>query len=102
MWDTSGPYVKEWIRGELGPEAAIADRINDNVDTLALLPGIIRRLDEQLPRKGGAPPPPPVAEVRLLWDRQSGRSGGGWWRSLLIAALGAALGIAGTWLWQPW
>ena len=25
MWDVAAPYVGEWIRGELGPEAAIAD-----------------------------------------------------------------------------
>ena len=27
MWDVSGPFVKAWIRDELGPEAMIADRL---------------------------------------------------------------------------
>src|SRR3546814_14738785 len=27
LWDTAAPFVREWIRTELGPEAAIADRL---------------------------------------------------------------------------
>src|SRR5690349_3379660 len=27
MWDVSAPFVREWIRDELGPEAALADRL---------------------------------------------------------------------------
>src|SRR3546814_5663595 len=27
LWVTAAPFVREWIRTELGPEAAIADRI---------------------------------------------------------------------------
>ncbi len=99
MWDTSGPYVKEWIRGELGPEAAIADRINQDVDTLMLVPDIIRRLDDQLPRKGGAPPPPPVAEVELMWDRRKGKKGGGFWRYALTALIAGIAGAAAVWHW---
>lgn len=99
MWDTSGPYVKEWIRGELGPEAAIADRINDDVDTLMMLPDIVRRLDQQLPRKGGAPPPPPVAEVELIWDRKKAKQGGGFWRYALTASVAAAIGAGAMFYW---
>jgi len=98
MWDTSGPYVKEWIRGELGPEAAIADRINDDVDTLMLLPDIVRRLDAQLPRKGGAPPPPPVAEVELMWSKKAKRDGG-FWRYALTAIVAGAIGAGTVWFW---
>ncbi|AMO72837.1 2-polyprenylphenol 6-hydroxylase [Sphingorhabdus sp. M41] len=90
MWDASGPYVKEWIRGELGPEAAIADRINADLDTLLLLPDIVRRLDQQLPRQGGAPPPPPVADVELIWEKRKKGQGGGFWRYALTAVLAGA------------
>ncbi|MGN6498360.1 MAG: 2-polyprenylphenol 6-hydroxylase, partial [Tsuneonella sp.] len=31
MWDVSAPYVRGWIRDELGPEAALADRIRTDV-----------------------------------------------------------------------
>ena len=31
MWDVSAPFVRSWIRDELGPEAAIADRIREDV-----------------------------------------------------------------------
>jgi ubiquinone biosynthesis protein len=90
MWDTSGPYVREWIRDELGPEAALADGLKEQVNTLALIPDIIRRLDEQFPRQGGAPPAPPLPEVQLMWE--SKRSG--WWRYALAALTGAALAVA--------
>lgn len=97
MWDASGPYVKEWIRGELGPEAAIADRITSDVDTLLMLPDIVRRLDQQLPRKGGAPPALPVADVELLWERRKARSGGGFWRYMFTAMIAAAIGAGAVW-----
>ncbi len=99
MWDASGPYVKDWIRGELGPEAAIADRINDDMGTLMMLPDIVRRLDAQLPRKGGAPPALPVAEVELMWDKRKKGQGGGFWRYGLTAIVAAAAGAVGFWWW---
>src|SRR3546814_3763104 len=68
MWDVSGPFVKEWIRDELGPEAALADGLREQGRTLALIPDIIRRLDAQLPRKGAAPPGPPLPDIPLMWE----------------------------------
>jgi len=99
MWDTSGPYVKQWIRGELGPEAAIADRINDDLDTLLLLPDIVRRLDAQLPRQGGAPPPPPVADVELIWEKRKKGDGGGFWRYMVTAIVAGAIGAGTMFIW---
>ena len=94
MWDVAAPYVGEWIRGELGPEAALADGLRDRMKTLALIPDLIKRLDDQLPKKGGAPPPPPLPEIELVWEK---RSGGNGWRYSLIALLAAAAGAAGMW-----
>ena len=98
MWDASGPYVKNWIRDELGPEAAIADRINTDLDTLLMLPDIVRRLDQQLPRKGGAPPPPPIADIELLWERRGRANGGGFWRYAGTAVIAAAAGAGAVWM----
>ena len=98
MWDTSAPYIREWIRGELGPEAAIADRINDDVDTLKLIPDLIRRLDAQLPRMGGAPPTPPIAEVDIIWDRNKKTAGGGFWRYAGTAVFAGAAGAGAVWM----
>ena len=96
MWDVSGPFVKEWIRDELGPEAALADGIREQGKTLALIPDIIRRLDAQLPRKGAAPPAPPLPEIPLMWERGERRMG---WRYVLTAVVGAAVGAAAlNWL----
>lgn len=94
MWDVAAPYVGEWIRGELGPEAALADGLRDRMKTLALIPDLIKRLDDQLPKKGGAPPPPPLPEIELIWEK---RRGGNGWRYTAIAILAAAAGAAGMW-----
>src|SRR3546814_12042612 len=75
MWDVSGPFVSAWIRDELGPEAALADGIRQQAGTLALIPDIIRRLDEQLPRKGAAPPAPPLPDIPLMWEPGEQRLG---------------------------
>jgi ubiquinone biosynthesis protein len=92
MWDVSGPFVKEWIRDELGPEAALADGLREQGRTLALIPDIIRRLDQQLPRKGAAPPAPPLPDVTLMWESGERSSG---WRYALTALIGAAAGVTG-------
>ena len=96
MWDVAAPFVRNWIRDELGPEALIADGLKKQAATLALIPDIIRRLDEQLPKKGGAPEAPPLPPVKLIWDKGE-RGGGGFWRYALAALAGA--GVATGLLW---
>ncbi|WP_298672821.1 2-polyprenylphenol 6-hydroxylase [uncultured Sphingomonas sp.] len=85
MWDTAGPVVEEWIRTELGPEAAIADRLITDFRTLARLPELVRRIEERFPAPGGAPPAPPLREIEVV------RIGGGW-RYAVVAALAALAG----------
>ncbi len=98
MWDVAAPYVRDWIRGELGPEAMIADGLKKQADTLKLIPDLIRRLDDQLPKKGGAPEAPPLPPVKLIWDKNEG-SGGGWLGYAAVAVFAGAIGAAGMWLW---
>ena len=86
LWETSGPYVKEWLRAELGPEAKAADALIENWRTIQRLPGLVRRIEEAFPEKGGAPPPPPLTEVRLI------RIGGGW----RYAAVAGIAGVTGA------
>ncbi|MEW4449162.1 2-polyprenylphenol 6-hydroxylase [Qipengyuania sp. JC766] len=90
MWDVSAPYVRNWIRDELGPEAAIADRIRTDVDTLLRLPDLIRRIEDRFPAKGGAPEPPPLPEIELMWERSRRRSRG-LFGYLLAGVIGAGL-----------
>ena len=92
MWETAGPFVSEWIRTELGPEAFVADRIVQDLRTFARLPELIRNIEARYPSPGGAPPAPPLREIEVV------RVGGGW-RYGAVAALAAAAGIAGTLLW---
>ena len=96
MWDTAAPYVRSWIRDELGPEAALADRLKQDTETLLRLPALVRRLEEKYPPKGGAPDAAPLPDVALITDRRP--SAGGSWLGYLLAGLvgaGAVL-AAGT------
>jgi ubiquinone biosynthesis protein len=92
MWDVAAPYVREWIRGELGPEAMLADGIKKQADTLKMIPDIIRRLDDQLPKKGGAPDAPPLPEIQLVWERPVAKNG--WLGYLFAGIIGATAAIA--------
>jgi ubiquinone biosynthesis protein len=93
MWDVSAPFVREWIRDELGPEAALADRLRTDVATLMRLPDLIRRIEDRYPARGGAPDPPPLPEVPLMWVRTSERR---WPGYLLAALIGAAVVTAAS------
>lgn len=104
MWDTSAPFVKAWIRDELGPEAALADRVREDTRTLLRIPDLVRRIEDRFPPKGGAPEPPPLPEISLMWDRARGHGGSGWIAPLVTHALAAAagagvfvLGLASGW-----
>ena len=88
MWDVSAPYVRSWIRDELGPEAALADRIRTDFQTLLRVPELVRRIEERYPARGGAPDPPPLPVIELVWERRAGR--GAKWLGYLAAALGGA------------
>ncbi|MGE3692605.1 MAG: 2-polyprenylphenol 6-hydroxylase [Novosphingobium sp.] len=92
MWDVAGPFVKEWIRDELGPEAVVADRLRSDVGTLLRLPDLVRRIEERFPPKGGAPEQAPLPEVPLIWQqREKGR---GWIGYVFAVLAGGGL----TWL----
>jgi len=70
MWETAEPFLKDWLRTELGPEAYYADRIIETMRAFKLIPDLIRRIDAAYPKAGGAPPPPPLAEVAVI-ERKS-------------------------------
>lgn len=89
MWDVSAPYVKNWIRDELGPEAALADRIRTDLQTLLRLPDLVRRVEDRFPPKGGAPEQPPLPEIELVWERK--RRSNHWVGYILAALAGGAL-----------
>src|SRR3546814_20627145 len=49
MWATAGPFIKEWIRSELGPDTALADSLIDNLHALTRIPGFIRSQEARHP-----------------------------------------------------
>ncbi len=69
MWETAEPFLREWIRGELGPEAYYADRITETVRTLKKIPDLIDRLDEYYPPRGAAPPEQPLPAIAIIEQR---------------------------------
>ena len=88
MWDVSAPFVRSWIRDELGPEAMLADRLRSDAETLLRLPELIRRIEDRFPAKGGAPEQPPLPRVELMWRRKP--RGNHWGGTILAALVGGA------------
>ncbi|UAB78177.1 2-polyprenylphenol 6-hydroxylase [Erythrobacter sp. SCSIO 43205] len=92
MWDTAAPYVRSWIRDELGPEAAVAERLKEDAQTFLRLPDLIRRIEDRFPPKGGAPEAPPLPEVKLMGrigDKDASRQSGGWLGYFVAGLVGA-------------
>ena len=87
MWETAEPFLTEWARSELGPEARLADEIVRTVRLIRKLPDLIRRIDYYYPPPGAAPPARPLPEMVVIRPL-------GWLRYALTAALGAAAGAA--------
>ncbi|EGD59837.1 2-octaprenylphenol hydroxylase [Novosphingobium nitrogenifigens DSM 19370] len=100
MWDTAAPFVRNWLRDELGPEAAIAERMRVDARTLIRIPDLVRRIEDKFPPKGGAPEEPPLPEIPLMWDRKDGHGGSCWVGTvathLLAAGCGAAIFVLGV------
>ena len=88
MWETAAPFVREWIRTEIGPEARVADQLIELGRTASLVPDLIRRLDGMLPKPGGAPPTPPLVDINVVGISSGLRYGT---VALLAAALGSGL-----------
>jgi len=87
MWETAEPFIRGWIRDELGPEAYYADRLIELVRAVKKLPELIERIDEYYPRKGAAPPPPPLPEIAVIKERA-------WWGYALVGMVGLVAGAA--------
>jgi ubiquinone biosynthesis protein len=91
MWEAAEPFLKDWLRTELGPEAYYADRIVDTVRAFKLIPDLIRRIDAAYPPPGAAPPPPPLADVTVIESRN-------WLTPLALALASATIAAAATYL----
>ena len=83
MWEVAEPYVRNWVRDEMGPEAIIADRLVENARALAQLPRILRQWVAANPIPGAAPEAPPLPPLPGRRVRT------GWSAPWLLAAAGA-------------
>ena len=93
MWETGEPFLREWLRSELGPETRLADELILNWRTLRKIPDLIRRIDFYYPPPGAAPPLPPLPEVVVMQPRHWG---GYIATALVSAALAAAAVLLAT------
>jgi ubiquinone biosynthesis protein len=84
MWETAEPFLRDWMRSELGPETYYADRIIELVRMFKKIPELIGRLDEYYPPHGAAPPPPPLPDIAIIEQRA-------WWGYAVAAAIGAVI-----------
>jgi ubiquinone biosynthesis protein len=91
MWEVAEPYVRDWVREELGPEAVLADALVSNARAIAQLPRIIRQWVDANPIPGAAPATAPLPPLPFEGKGQ------GWSTMWVLAALGAGL-AAGRWL----
>lgn len=85
MWEVSGPFVSEWLRDELGPEAMLAGQIQRAIGLIRDLPDLLRRIEASYPRPGAAPPGPPLPEMA---ETQGSR---GLWRYAAVALASGAI-----------
>jgi ubiquinone biosynthesis protein len=69
MWETAEPFLREWLRTELGPEARLADELIRNWRALRSLPDLVRRIDHYYPAPGAAPLGPPLPDVVVVEPR---------------------------------
>jgi ubiquinone biosynthesis protein len=85
MWETAEPFLRDWLRSELGPEAYYADRLIELVRAVKLIPELIQRMDQYFPPFGAAPPPPPLPEIAVIERRN-------WWSYAIVGASTAIVG----------
>ncbi len=91
MWQVAEPFVRDWIRGELGPLSRGADALILGLRALAQVPRVFRQLIAQVPVEGAAPPglPLPIAMPEEVSVRARIRLG---WFVVPLLAAGAGLG----------
>ncbi|GAA4812617.1 2-polyprenylphenol 6-hydroxylase [Sphingosinicella ginsenosidimutans] len=91
MWEAAEPFLTEWVRSELGPEARLADSIVRGARMLRHLPDLVRRIDYYYPPPGAAPPAPPLPEVVVIRPF-------GLLRYVAVGLIGAVAGAGALWL----
>jgi len=84
-WAIAEPYVREWMRAELGPEARIADAITTVLGILGDAPGFVRRVAKLVPEEIEQLEAelPVAARIRLPW-----------WLLLIVAGAGGGIALA--------
>ncbi|AEI37016.1 MAG: 2-polyprenylphenol 6-hydroxylase [Zymomonas mobilis subsp. pomaceae] len=93
LWDTAGPFVKEWLRSELGPEAYIAEHFHKNLKIFMQLPDLIQRIEQYYP-------PLTVAAPFLPFEKAPAKSGMKFWHYIAVISVSLVIGALINHLWN--
>ena len=89
MWEVAEPFVRDWMKGELGPLSRGADAVVLGLRALSQLPRIFRQLVAHVPPDGAAPPAAPLDEPAAALDVHA-RLGISW---LVVPLIGISGGL---------
>ena len=93
MWQVAEPFVRGWMRDELGPEAKFADSLVSNLRSLRQLPRVLRQLLDKVPLEGAAPLALPLTADPVPEVMVRARLASGWVLLPLALAAGVAIGV---------
>ena len=94
MWEVAEPFVRDWMKGELGPLSRGADALVLGMRALTQLPRVFRQLVALVPIEGAAPPGPQLPELVIPELAVRARVLPGGWVALPLVGAGIAIGIA--------
>ena len=93
MWQVAEPFVRDWMKGELGPLSRGADALVLGARVLAQLPRVFRQLVARVPIDGAAPPGPPLPDLAPGELAVRARLRISWLTATALVAGGTAFGI---------
>ena len=94
MWQVAEPFVREWMRDELGPEVRLADSLVLNFRALRQLPRVLRTLLDLVPIGGAAPPELPITDAPSPEVRVRATIVDAGWIAAGAGIIGVLLGVA--------
>ena len=88
MWEVAEPFVRDWMRGELGPLSRGADALVLGMRALVQLPRVFRQLVAWVPVEGAAPKELPLPELHIPEVAVAARLRWSWWSILPLGGAG--------------
>lgn len=94
LWEVAEPYVRDWMKSELGPLSRGADSLVLGLRVLAQLPRVFRQLVATVPPESAAPKGLPLPDLKIPELAVKARLAPSWWVALPLIGFGVAVGAA--------